>query len=506
MDDNKNPIRLELDSVSKTFGGTCVLHDVSLDIAGGEVHALVGQNGSGKSTLIKVLAGFHDADPGAKVTVDGRERNLGDPDDIHAAGVRFVHQDLGLVPALSVVDNLALGHGYAVGLGARIKWSEQSKAAQEALRAVGYELDVRRLVEDLQPVERTAVAIARALQSARGEMSVLILDEPTATMPKAEVQRLFSIINTVRDQGVGILYVSHHMDEIFELADRVTVLVDGHRIATKRCSDVDQRSLVDLMTGGVVDAARSRPIPATGTEGPLLSLRKVSGAELVALDLEVHAGEVVGVAGITGSGREELCSLIFGAKRREGDVTVKGKVLPTSRPDAAMNLGVGLVPANRLRDGVLVGLNVRENLNLTTVRRLVRRAWISPAEDRNQAATIGRKMAVKAPSLEAPIEALSGGNQQKVVLGKWLQTNPAVLLLDEPTQGVDIAAKAEIHRLIDAAAIDGVAVLICSSDEAELERLCDRVVVLRHGRVVSQMVGADINTRHLVHTSLGLTS
>ena len=498
--------RLELQSVSKTFGGTRVLHDVDLDIARGEIHALVGQNGSGKSTLIKVLAGFHDADPGAKALVDGQERILGDPDDIHAAGVRFVHQDLGLVPALSVVDNLALGHGYSVGFGARIKWSQQSKAAEDALRAVGYELDVSRLVEDLQPVERTAVAIARALQSAKGEMSVLILDEPTATMPKAEVQRLFSIIHTVREQGVAILYVSHHMEEIFELADRVTVLVDGHRVATKRCSEVDQRSLVDLMTGGVVDAMRRRPATEQSAGDALLTLKGVTGAELDGLNLRVHAGEVVGVAGITGSGREELCSLIFGAKGRKGQVSIKGRMLPALRPDMALKLRVGLVPANRLRDGVLIGLNVRENLNLTTVRTLVRRAWISPGADRKQATDLSRKMSVKAPSLEAPIEALSGGNQQKIVLGKWLQTDPDVLLLDEPTQGVDIAAKAEIHHLIDAAADGGMAVLVCSSDEAELERLCDRVVVLRHGHVVSELTGSDIKTRNLVHTSLGLTT
>jgi ribose transport system ATP-binding protein len=496
--------RLELKDVSKTFGGTRVLHDVSLDIAPGEVHALVGQNGSGKSTLIKVLAGFHAADPGASALVDGQPRELGDPDAIHDAGVRFVHQDLGLVPALSVVDNLALGHGYATGLGGRINWRQQRKAAQAAIRAVGYDVDVRKAVDDLQPVEKTAVAIARALQSARGDMSVLVLDEPTATMPKAEVQRLFSMVNTVRKQGVGILYVSHHLEEVFELADRVTVLVDGHRVATKRCAELDQRSLVELMTGGVVDEARQRTASVLGE--PLLTLEGLRGAELTGLDLTVHAGEVVGVAGITGSGREELCSLVFGAKPRHGLVSVRGRGLPASRPDAASTRGMALVPANRLRDGVVLGLNVRENLNLTTVRRLVRHARIPLRDDRRQAAGISRKMSVKAPSLEAPIEALSGGNQQKVVLGKWLQTNPCVLLLDEPTQGVDIAAKAEIHHLIDEAAANGVAVLVCSSDEAELERLCDRVVVLRHGRVACEYNGDEIQTRRLVHTSLGLNT
>ncbi|WP_461175301.1 sugar ABC transporter ATP-binding protein (plasmid) [Arthrobacter sp. Z1-9] len=496
--------RLELRNVSKTFGGTRVLNNVSLDIAPGEVHALMGQNGSGKSTLIKILAGFHTADDGASLVVDGQARTLGNRDDVHSAGVEFVHQDLGLVPALSVVDNLALGHGYARGLGGRIDWRQQCSVTEDALRAVGYDLDVRKAVDDLQPVERTAVAIARALQSSGGAMSVLVLDEPTATMPKAEVEHLFSIIEAVRRQGVGVLYVSHHLEEVFEIADRVTVLVDGNLVATKEIADLSPRSLVDLMTGGIVDDVRRRAVVTPGD--PLLSLQKVQGAELVDFDLEVSAGEVVGVAGITGSGREELCSIIFGARPRAGRVTVEGRELKPLRPDASLALGLGMVPANRLRDGVLVGLNVRENINLTTARRLARRVRIRGRDDRRQANAITQKMSVKTPSLDAPIEALSGGNQQKVVLGKWLQTDPRVLLLDEPTQGVDIGAKSEIHHLIDAAASQGVGVLVCSSDEAELERLCDRVVILRHGRAVEQLRGDEITTARLVHTSLGLTS
>lgn len=504
MKDHGAAPRLELRGASKTFGETKVLHNVSLDIAAGEVHSLVGQNGSGKSTLIKILAGFHTADSGASVLIDGKPRTLGDPDDIHAAGVRFVHQDLGLVPSLSVVDNLALGHGYTTGFGARINWRDQALAARAALERVGYDLDVRKIVDELEPIERTAVAIARALQSAADDMSVLVLDEPTATMPNAEVHKFFSIVETVRKQGIGILYVSHHLDEIFELSDRMTILVDGKVAATRKREDITQTQLVDLMTGGTTIEPRSRPTPDVGE--PLLSLKDVSGDEVSGVDLEVHAGEIVGVAGISGSGREELCSLIFGAKPRTGQVTVLNHRIPPSRPDTSASRGVALVPANRLRDGINIGLNVRENFNLTTARQLVRFGRISPRADQLQASTLSRMMSVRLPSIEAPIETLSGGNQQKVVLGKWLQTRPSVLLLDEPTQGVDIAAKAELHNLIEDAATTGVAVLVCSSDEAELQRLCDRVLVLRHGRIVSEFKGAEIKTRLLVQTTLGITT
>ncbi|KJL42312.1 sugar ABC transporter ATP-binding protein [Microbacterium trichothecenolyticum] len=496
--------RLELRRISKTFGLTKVLKDVSLDISPGEVHALVGQNGSGKSTLIKVLAGFHQADPGGEAFVDGSPIDFSNPDAVHAAGVRFVHQDLGLVPSMSVVDNLALGHGYVTALGGRIRWRDQAARAEAALDAIGYEVNVNSLVDNLQPVERTAVAIARALQSAAGDMSILVLDEPTATMPNAEVERLFEIIRNVRNQGVGILYVSHHLEEVFELADRVTVLVDGTLVATEKASNLTQRSLVELMTGGVVDRVVERRDRALGET--LLRLRGVGGAELAELDLDVRAGEVVGVAGITGSGREELCSLIFGSRSRTGDVTIDGAALDKLRPDRARRIGLALVPANRLRDGVVIGQNVRENANLASMKRLAPGGWVRPRADRRQALQIVRKMSVKTPSIEASIEALSGGNQQKVVIGKWLQTSPRVLLLDEPTQGIDIAAKAEIHHLVDEVAAQGVAVLVCSSDEPELERLCDRVVILRQGRVVGELRGDEIRTSRIVHMSLGLTA
>ncbi|MFE3059498.1 sugar ABC transporter ATP-binding protein [Nocardia sp. NPDC059239] len=494
---------LELRSVSKTFGAAKVLTDVDLTVRAGEVHALMGQNGSGKSTLIKILSGFHAADPGASARINGVERNLGDPAEIHTAGVQFVHQDLGLVESLSVVDNLALGHGYAKVWRTAIDWRRQHDRARAAMELTGYHVDIRRTVAELKPVERTAVAIARALSIADSAMSLLVLDEPTATMPAPEVARLFEVVRRVRDRGVGVLYVSHHLDEVFELADRVTILADGRRVATRKTADLDRRTLVDLMTGGTVDEAPERAERQFGDQW--LSVSGLAGASLSDLDLTVRAGEVVGVAGVSGSGRDELCSLLFGGRPRRGDVRVQGTTIPPLRPDQAVAAGMALVPSNRLRDGVVLGMNVRENVNLATLRRLARGGVVSRRRDHGQAAQRVRRFGIKTPSAEVKIEALSGGNQQKVVLGKWIETKPRVLLLDEPTQGVDIGAKADLHRLIDEAAEHGAAVVVCSSDETELERLCDRVIVLRDGRCSAEVTGADVRANRLARLSLGLS-
>jgi ribose transport system ATP-binding protein len=494
---------VEIRGLSKTFPGTRALVDVDLDVRPGEVHALVGQNGSGKSTLIKVLAGFHRPDDGATAFVRGESYELGDSEAAHAAGLRFVHQDLGLVPTLDAVDNLALGFGYEIGRASRIRWRRQVARARASIEALGYHVNVRTPVERLEPIERTAVAIARALQGLDGHVALLVLDEPTATMPKPDAERLFEIVERVRRRGVGVLYVSHHLEEVFGLAQRVTVLRDGRAVATRPVAGLDKRQLVELMTGGFVDA---QPADASQTAGEeeVLRVSGLGARELDGVELTVHAGEVVGVAGITGSGREELCPALFGGRPRTGEVTVGGRPLEAMRPDQAVALGVGLVPADRHRDGLALAMSVRENLTLTDLQRFWRRFRLHQRKERTDAAASIMQLAIRAPSAEAPVESLSGGNQQKVVLGKWLRVRPRVLLLDEPTQGVDIAATAEVHQLVDEAARQGAAVLVCSSDEDELERLSDRVVVLRSGRIVAEFRRPSITAQRLAQECLGL--
>jgi ribose transport system ATP-binding protein len=519
VDEVEAPQALVVQNVSKTFPGTRALIDVDFEIRPGEVHALVGQNGSGKSTFIKILAGFHQPDgtahpvhlpfhraehEGAGVyhaTVRGEPFALGDPQAADAAGLRFVHQDLGLVAMLSTVDNLALGRGYVTGTGHHIKWREQVRAARKAIKALGYDFDVRVPVGHLSPVEKTAVAIARSLQGLDGGVSILTLDEPTSAMPRPEVERLFRLIERIKRTGVAVLYVSHHLEEVLAIADRVSVFRDGRRVATVDVTEVTQRRLVELMTGGWIDAPAS-DVHAEGGEDVLVA-RGIAGRTLRQLDVTVCRGKVVGVAGITGSGREELCSLLFGGAKREGEVRIAGKLVEPMRPDVAVARGMALVPADRHGDGLVLSMTVRENLTLPDLSAFWSHLRLHQRSERKEAKRWITDLGVKTPSGEALVETLSGGNQQKVVVGKWLRLKPKVLLLDEPTQGVDIAAKAEIHALIDQIAAEGTAVLVCSSDERELERLCDRVLVLRKGSVAVELDKANATAARIAQESLG---
>jgi ribose transport system ATP-binding protein len=496
------PLALSLAGLSKTFPGTKALDSVSLEIRAGEVHALMGQNGSGKSTLIKVLAGFHQPDPGAVGKVGVEPFPVGDSRASHTAGLRFVHQDLGLVGALDAVDNLALGFGYSTGYAGRIRWRAQEKLARNAIAELGHSFDVRTPVEQLTISDRTAVAIARALQDWEGNVSLLVLDEPTAAMPLPEIERFLSTVRRVVERGTAVLYVSHHLGEVFEIADRMTMLRDGRSFGTYAVGTTTKKQVVELMTGQAVEHIPEprRDIPAGE---PVVAIRGLSGHVLRSLDGDISQGEVVGIAGISGSGRDEVCDLIFGGRARKGEVDICGARLEPERPDVSVAQGIGLVPANRHRDGLILPFSVRENLTLPDISDFWRRLMFGTKAEVKETHRWIDRLKVKTPSSETPAESLSGGNQQKVVLGKWLRMKPKLLLLDEPTQGVDIASTAEIHRLIRAAAGDGAAVIVCSSDEEELAELCSKVLVLRSGVVHATLTGAEITTSRITQESLG---
>jgi ribose transport system ATP-binding protein len=506
---------LSVRGLSKTFVGQRALVDVDLDVAPGEIRALVGENGCGKSTLIKILAGFHEPDAGAAVSVAGEPLALGQPGAGEAAGLRFVHQDLGLVAGLDGVDNLALGRGYRARRAGLIDWAGERRAAQAALRRLGYEIDLRTPVGRLTISERTAVAVARALRGSvggkpaqaqrdgdPGAATMLVLDEPTANLPAAEAARLFALVRSVRDSGVSVLFVSHHFDEVFALADTVTVLRDGRVVATRPVAGLTEPELVELVIGRPLELHEDLGLRSARAD-TVLSASGLRGQVVAGVDLDLHAGEVLGVAGITGSGREELAGMLFGGLPRTGTVSVAGDVVPPRRPDRAIAAGMGLVPAERHANAAFLAASLRENVTLVDVRRNVVAGLLRHRRERSDVAHWLERLQVRPARSETAMAALSGGNQQKVVLARWLRQEPRVLVLDDPTQGVDVGAKAEIHGLIDEAAANGTAVLVLSSDHEELARLCHRVLVLRSGVVADELRPPALTAERLTAGTIG---
>jgi ribose transport system ATP-binding protein len=492
---------LSVSTLSKSFNGVRVLKDVSLTLEPGEIRALVGQNGCGKSTLIKILAGFYSPDRGGSVTVDGRSLQFSNGVASEQAGLRFVHQDLGLVDALDTVDNLALGKGYPSFRG-RISWRTERRRAREALAELGYSVDVTKPVADLAMSECTAVAVARALSPVGPAPKVLILDEPTANLPNAEAERLYALAKRVASTGVAVLFVSHHFDEVFELADTVTVIRDGVHVATGAVKGMTEDALIAQVIGRTL-APFERDVVEVERGPVALHATSITGATLRGVDITVHAGEVVGVAGITGSGRDEVAPALFGGMHRRGVVEVDGAVLPPGRPDRSIAMGIGLVPAERRSNAAFMQDSIRENVTVSKAGEHMVGGILRRRRERADVARWLERLDVRPRNTEYAMSALSGGNQQKVVLARWLRMDPKLLILDEPTQGVDVGAKADIHSRIDEAASRGTGVLVVSTDHEELVRLCHRVLILRRGRVVDELTGTSLDNDLITAATIG---
>jgi ribose transport system ATP-binding protein len=480
----KGPV-LDVHSVSKTFPGTRALDEVSLQVLPGEVHALMGQNGSGKSTLIKVLAGYHAADPGSRAEMDGTAFEIGKhvPD-----GLRFVHQDLGLILELSAQDNLALHGGFARGFGGRVLWKQQEAATRRVLAAFDVDLDIHRPLAAATQVQRTVVAIAAALQGWEGG-GVLVLDEPTAVLPHDEVERLFEVVEQVRRRGTSVLYVSHRMDEIFSIADRVTVLRGGRKVGTYDVGSLDSRSLANLMVGDDVDPDYRVEVRAQDDQPITLEARDLRGKWLRGVDVQARAGEIVGIAGLAGAGALELPYVLAG---KAGPLASGQIRLPHTSDEwydvqRAGTLNVPLVPADRQTEAVVAEFSVGENLSLSTLGSLGSLGRLSAKDEAALVETWSRRLEVVSAGPAAPISTLSGGNQQKVILARCLAGDPQVLILCEPTAGVDIGTRVAIYRIIADLAASGLTVIVASSDEGDLLALCTRVLVLRDGVVADEL-------------------
>jgi ribose transport system ATP-binding protein len=498
-------VALRLHGLSKTFPGQRALDDVDLEIAAGEIHALVGQNGSGKSTVVKILAGYHQPDGGAVAEVADVPFELGSAIAASAAGLRFVHQDLGLVESMTVSDNFRMNRKLSPLVPLRRR--DDRAAAQRALVALGYDIDPGATIAQLAESERTAVAVARALDGATtvGGFPLLVLDEATASLPGPEVERLFGALRRVAESGTAILFISHYLDEVLTISDRVTVLRDGRRVTTEDSARLTHERLAHLMLGRelVAEAAAHTRVelPPADSE-PVLSVRAVGGSDLAPFSFDVHPGEVVGVAGLTGSGRDELASLLAGRIPRTGDVFVGGRRIPAVDPRRAIDAGLCYVPADRARDAMFRMDSVRENLTISDLTPFWSRGRISAKAENEHAQHWIEKLDVRPARTDAVISELSGGNQQRVVMARWFRCSPRVLVLDEPTQGVDVGSKADIHRLVDLATAQGTATVVCSSDNAELARLCSRVVVLQRGVVIAELRGAEINDERIEELQL----
>jgi rhamnose transport system ATP-binding protein len=473
---------LSVRAIEKSFPGVRALSGVSFDVAKGEVHALLGENGAGKSTLIKIISGVFPPDRG-EVLVDGKPVNLARPDDARRAGVATIYQELLLFPELTVAENVFMGHAPRAALG-RLDWRAMRERTNALLASLEiHDLQADRVVGSLSVGNRQRVEILRALsQDAR----ILIMDEPTAALTEYDVTRLFDIVRKLRARGVAVIYISHRLDEIFAIADRVTVLRDGAQVATKRVADTTSAELVQLMVGRKIESLFPKLTVPIGEA--VLEVKDLERQPLTKkVSLTVRAGEIVGLAGLVGSGRSELAQTIFGITPAEGGkIRIAGQTVAIRSPAQARALGIAYVPEDRGTQGLVRPMTVRENFSLAALGKVAFGGFIDRASERKLANDGVRRFAVKASSLEQLAGKLSGGNQQKIVLGKWLANQPRLLILDEPTRGIDVGAKAEIHRLMGELASQGLAVLMISSELPEVLGMSDRILVMREGRMVAE--------------------
>lgn len=493
-------------NLSKEFSGIRVLDGVELSVKAGEVRAFLGGNGSGKSTLIKILSGYHRPEPGGSVTIGGQALRFGSTQLSYRIGCRVIQQDGDLIGELSVLDNLCLTAGFPVRFGT-VRRREALRQARADIAQLELDLDPHALVSELSLTERTSVALVRALRDdSRFPARLLILDEPTATLPIAEVNHLAAIVRRVAERGVGVLYVSHRLEETFAVADSVTILRDGVVVKTGPLEGENEGSLARLITGfDVKEFSRLASGPTHDASPSLLKVANLKSGVLHNVNFEVRPGEIVGLAGITGSGRERLLGAIFGAvSRGQGLVTVGGRPVSNFNPHDAVRAGMAFLPADRKEKSGVMDMSARENMTLANLAPFFQRGWLSAGGERREAATWAERLGVMPRNAtEKPLATFSGGNQQKLLFAKWLRCRPSVLLLDEPTQGVDIAAKYQIHELVANVADEGAGIVVSSSDLIELASLCHRVLVLHEGGIVAEVPQSEHSLSLLTELALG---
>ncbi|MEA2553782.1 MAG: ribose transport system ATP-binding protein [Fimbriimonadaceae bacterium] len=472
-----------MEGVVKSFPGVLALDGVTLEVLPGEVHALMGENGAGKSTLMKILAGAYQADSGT-ILIDGKPVHISSPREATKLGIGIIYQEFNLVPQLSIAENIFLGReprGVLPG------WLDEARMEREAsalMANLGSNVDVRTPVSKLSVAMQQMVEIAKATSH---KSRILVMDEPSATLTKHELENLYRLIRQLKAEGVSIIYISHRMDEVFSICDRITVLRDGKTVGTRPTSEVTPDELIRMMVGRTLEDNFPK-VPAPFGD-PVLEVSGLTTHGLLkSISFNVRAGEIVALAGLIGSGRTEIARCIFGADRYDsGEIRVQGQPLIAHGPRSAIKTGIGFVPEDRKGQGLILDLSVRENTSLAALPSLSRGGFVRRSSERKAVSEYVQNLGVRTPGIEQKVKNLSGGNQQKVVLGKWLLTRSKLLILDEPTRGIDVGAKVEIYQLMNRLAAQGIGILMISSELPEVLGMADRILVMREGRLVGEL-------------------
>ena len=476
---------LELSNITKRFGGVEVLHGVSFALRPGEVHALLGENGAGKSTLIKVITGVHQPD-GGEIYLNGKRVHFNNTLESRQAGIAAIYQELSLCPDLNVAENIFLGR-QPTTIGGRIDWRKLYSEADRLLTSLGVHLDLKTKARNLSIAQMQSVEIARAFSlNAR----ILIMDEPTSSLTLDEVDELFGLVRRLRDEGAAIIFISHRLEELFEVADRVTVLRDGSYVDTRAVKDVSRDELIRLMVGRTI----SNLFPKQEVEPGEMAL-KVEHLSRTGtfedISFELHRGEILGMAGLVGAGRTNVARALFGVEPpTSGTIQIDGRQVEITSPQQAINLGLAYVPEDRQLHGLIPAMDITSNISLPILKEYSRRGWLQDKAERSAAFSAARQMEVRANSIWQIARTLSGGNQQKVVLAKWLSTKPRILILDEPTRGIDVGTKAAVHALMSKLAAEGIAILMISSELPEVLGMSDRIIVMHEGQMTGHFTRA----------------
>ncbi|MFA6242545.1 MAG: sugar ABC transporter ATP-binding protein [Candidatus Hydrogenedentales bacterium] len=490
---------LEMHDIVKQFPGVVAVNHAHLDLKPGEVHCLVGENGAGKSTLMKILSGAQPLDSG-EIRLSGQPVQIHSPHHAQQLGVSMIYQEFNLSPYLSVAENIYLGREPRIGKTPFINWKKMYTDARELLGRIGVMMDVRQAVNELSVAQQQMVEIAKALSF---NSKIIVMDEPSATLTDHELKALFDLIRDLKTQGIGMIYISHRLEEIFEIGDRLTVMRDGQYISTKAVSEVSRDDIIRMMVGRELTREFPKETFEVGEER--LRVESISREGVFRdVSFSLHRGEIVGLTGLVGAGRTEVARAIFGADRLEkGQIFLEGKPITVKSPRDAIRQGIGLLTEDRKNQGLVLGMTVRENTSLANLKELVKFLFVNRRKERTITEQYVRDLQIKTPSIEQTAQNLSGGNQQKVVLAKWLFTQSRVLIFDEPTRGIDVGAKAEIYKLMNELVRQGVCIMMISSELPEVMGMCDRILVMHEGRLAGEIMQADATQERIMRLATG---